>query len=146
MTTSLHTTRDLGSQGRLSRRPIAEVMTVPAPIIADNVPLVEAIATMVRLGVSHAAVVDRRGRCTGVLCDRAAISRWSTDRTITSRHTVASVLPAIPAVISASAVVMQTARFMLAAGVDGLAVADPLGRPVGVVTQSDLIALLSESR
>jgi CBS domain-containing protein len=41
---------------------------------------------------------------------------------------------------------LQAARFMLAAGVDGLAVTDPLGRPMGVVAESDLIALLSESR
>ncbi len=58
MTTALHTTRDQGSQGRLSRRPIVEVMTAPAPIIADNVPLVEAIATMVRLGVGHIVLLS----------------------------------------------------------------------------------------
>jgi CBS domain-containing protein len=146
MTTTLHPGRDLGSPGRLNRRPIVEVMTVPAPIIADNVPLVDAIASMLRLGVRHAAVVDKHGRCLGVLDERAAACRWSIDRMITPRHAVASVLAAVPAVIPANAVVMQAARFMLTAGVDGLAVIDARGRPVGIVAESDLIALLSESR
>lgn len=146
MTTAVHAGRDLGSPGRLNRRPIAEVMTVPAPIIADNAPLIDSIASMVSLGVRHAAVVDKHGRCIGVLDERAAACRWSADHGITARHSVASALPPVPAVISANAVVMQAARFMLAAGVDGLAVVDTLGRPVGIVAKSDLIALLSESR
>jgi len=135
--------RNLGSPGRLGRRPVVEVMTLPAPILADNVPLIEAAAAMVRLGVHCAAVVDRRGRCLGVLDDRTAVSTWSADRT--TRRTVASALSATPAVIAASAVISQAAQLMRTAGVDALAITDQRDRPVGVLTKSDLIALLSES-
>jgi CBS domain-containing protein len=143
--TVLHASRHLGSQGRLGRRPIVEVMTAPAPILSDDVPLVEAAATMVRLGVHHAAVVDRHGRCLGVLDDQMAVSRWSADRSSTARQTVACALPAIPAIIAANAVVSQAAQLMRTARVDALAVTDQRDRPVGVLTRSDLIALLSES-
>jgi CBS domain-containing protein len=143
--TTAYASRDLGTQGRLSRRPIVEVMTVPAPILADNVPLGEAAATMVRLGVHHAAVVDRHGRCLGVLDDQTAVSRWGTDRPSKARQTVASALPAIPAIIASNAVVSQAAQLMLTAGVDALAVTDQRDRPVGVLAKSDLIALLAES-
>jgi CBS domain-containing protein len=142
--TTVHASRDLRSPGRLNRRPVVEVMTVPAPVISDNVPLAEAVADMVRLDVRHAAVIDRRGRCIGVLCDRVAVSRWAADRSPRPLQTVASALPAIPAIIAANTVVLQAARLMRSVGVDALAVVDPQGRPVGVVTDSDLIALLSE--
>jgi CBS domain-containing protein len=143
--TTVYAGRDLGTQGRLSRRPIVEVMTVPAPIVADNVPLVEAAATMVRLGVHHAAVVDRHGQCLGILDDRTAVSTWSTERSSMARQTVASALSAIPAIIAANAVVSQAAQLMLTSRVDALAVTDQRDRPVGVLTKSQLIALLTES-
>jgi CBS domain-containing protein len=137
--------RDLGTQGRLSRRLVTEVMRRPAPVISGRFPLHQALATMVRLGARHVVVVDDDGRCLGVLSDRAVVSRWAGDPTPLLRQTVMSALDARPAIVASNAVVAEAARFMLGAGIHAVAVADPQGYPMGILTEHELLGLLCDN-
>jgi CBS domain-containing protein len=139
---TLYATRLPDSQGRLSRRRVTEVMHQPAPVVSGRLQLPLALATMVRLGVRHVVAVDDEGRCLGVLSDRAIATRWAGASSPLLKQTVVSALDLRPAVVPTSWVVANTARFMLDAGVDAVAVADPEGRPVGLLTGAGLIALL----
>jgi CBS domain-containing protein len=88
----------------------------PAVTVSVGAMLDEALLKMVRAGLRHLAVVDGGGHCLGVLSDRAIAAAWATD---------------------------YTARLMGASGVDAVAVVDDQGRPVGLVTGSDLVRLLA---
>lgn len=138
-----YATRLPDSPGRLTRRPITEVMRRTAPIVPGRMPLHEALAMMVRMGTRHLIAVDEDGRCLGVLSDRTVAARWATDQAPLIKRTVVSALDIRPAVIPANWVIANAAKFMLGAHVDAVAVSDPEGRPVGLLTVSDLIAQLT---
>jgi CBS domain-containing protein len=88
-------------------------------------------------------VVDGAGRCVGVLADRAVAAAWAHDPGALARVPVAAGLDPDPAVVDSDARVGDAARLMRTAGVDAVVVVDPAGLPVGIVTGSDLIALLA---
>lgn len=118
-------------------------MGKPAPIVSARSPLHEALAMMIYQGIRHLAVVDDKGRCVGVLSSRAASTGWVLGGSTTSRRNVASALDAQPAIIPTRSVVSQAAQLMRTTGVDAIAVADPEGHPVGIVTAANLVALLT---
>jgi CBS domain-containing protein len=140
---TLYATRIPDSPGRLTRRRVTDVMQHPAPTVPGRTPLHEALATMVRLHARHLVAVDDTGRCLGVLSDRGIAARWALDASPLLRQTVLSALDAKPAIIPANWVIANAAKFMLGAGVDAVAVADPEGRPVGLLTANDLVAQLA---
>lgn len=142
-TTIAQPVRDLACEGRLSRQRIVELMRPPAAIISARMPLHEALAMMVRLRARHAVAVDGKGRCVGVLADRAIVVSWAGSHYPLREQTVASALDRPPAVVPTRSVVAEVARFMADNRVDAVAVADPYGHPVGIVTGADLVALLT---
>lgn len=136
--------RDTGSHARLARQPIAKVMTRPPVIVSDRELLDDALVRMISSGLRHLVVVDETGRCVGVLSDRAITAVWATDFNALTVRTVASALGPEPATISVLDEVIDAAMLMRAAGIDAVAVTDTEGRPVGIVTGSDLVALLAK--
>jgi CBS domain-containing protein len=139
---ALYAPRLPDSPGRLSRRRVTEVMRRPAPVVSGHMPLKLALETMNRLNVRHLVAVDDEGRCVGVLSDRAVAGRWAFASASPLQQTVVSALDIRPAVIPSSWVVANAAKYMLEAGVDAVAVADPQGHPVGLLTGAEMIALL----
>jgi CBS domain-containing protein len=129
--------------GRLAARPVTEAMSSPVFAVGADVPFAEALEVLVRTGRRHLAVVDGAGRCVGVLADRAVAAAWAHDPGALARVPVAAGLDPDPAVVGRDARVGDAARLMRAAGVDAVVVVDPAGLPVGIVTGSDLIALLA---
>ncbi len=132
-----------GKPGRLATRPVTEVMSSPVLSVEVDVPLGDALEAMVRTGRRHLAAVDGAGRCLGVVSDRAVAAVWANDHTALSRLTVAATLDADPAVAGADVLVVDAARLMRARGVDAVVITDADARPVGIITGSDLIALLA---
>ncbi|GAB3809240.1 CBS domain-containing protein [Micromonospora zhanjiangensis] len=129
--------------GRLAARPVTEVMSSPVLAVAADVPFVEALQTLVRSGRRHLAVVDPAGRCVGVLADRAVAAAWAHDPGALARTPVAAGLDPEPALVDTGARVGDAAKLMRSAGVDAVVVVDAAALPVGIVTGSDLIALLA---
>lgn len=57
--------------------------------------------------------------------------------------TVGATMATPPTVVGPGAKVLEVARIMQATGTDAVAVADADGRPLGIVTVTDLVALLA---
>lgn len=136
--------RDPAHPVRLANRRISDVMSKPVVTIPVHAMLDEALIRMVRTGLRHLAVVDDADRCVGVLSDRAIAAAWASDYAALSRAAVASGLEAQPALIGGRDTVADAARLMGAAGTDAVAVVDDHGRPIGLVTGSDLVRLLAQ--
>ncbi|SCF03596.1 CBS domain-containing protein [Micromonospora coriariae] len=132
-----------GGPGRLATRPVTEVMSSPVFSVDVDILLGDALEALVRTGRRHLVAVDGAGRCLGVLADRAVAAAWAHDHAALSRLTVAAALDPDPATVSTDARVIDAARLMRAGGIDAVAIVDADGRPVGIVTGSDLIALLA---
>lgn len=135
--------RDMRVNVRLACRPISEVMSKPAVTVAENALLDDALMKMISTGLRHLAVVDEHGTCVGMLSDRIIAAAWAADYHALTCRSVATVLDPEPALISARSAVIDAARKMRETAVDAVAVVDPEGRPVGVVTGSDLVSLLA---
>lgn len=127
----------------LAWRPVSEVMSRPACCVRTSTTLGDALAVMVRERLRHLVVTDEGGRCVGVLADRAVVAAWAAEPAALSYRRVSSVLDRTPAVVAADAAVVDAARLMRTACVDAVAVVDARGMAVGVVTGSDLVALLA---
>jgi CBS domain-containing protein len=135
--------RETGSQTRPARKHIINVMSKPPIVVSGRELLDDALVKMISAGVRHLVVVDEAGRCVGVLSDRAITAVWATDFNALAVRNVASALDGEPATISVLNEVIDAAILMRAQGVDALAVTDTEGRPLGIVTGSDLVALLA---
>lgn len=130
------------TRATLAGRPIREVMT-PVPVcIRSGTLLGDALAEMAGASLRHLVVVDDAGRCAGVLNDRCIVAAWAADPGALACQRVSSLLEAHAAVID-DATVTDAARLMRTAAVDAVAVVDSRCVPVGIVTGSDLVALLA---
>lgn len=122
---------------------VAEIMSRPVFSVPADLRLGEVLAAMVRTGVRHMGVVDDEHRCLGVVADRAIAAAWAMNPHALSYLPVFRVLDRRPAVVAAGATIGDVAEVMHTDRVDAVAVIDPFGRPVGIVTSSDLIGLLA---
>lgn len=128
---------------KLTMRAAAEVMSSPVASVSADTVLGDALRTMVQLRHRHLVVIDDEGRCTGVLSDRTIAAEWARNPASLSVRRVGSTLSKPPAVVGPRAKVLDVARFMTATGADAVAVATADGRPLGIVTGTDLVALLA---
>jgi CBS domain-containing protein len=135
--------REPDGPGTLARRPVKQFMSTPVVCVTAETTPDEALRAMVRAGHRHLVVIDGAGRCVGVLADRALAAAWAHNPDSLSRGRVAAMLDPEPAVVTDSAPVVDAARLMRAAGVDAVAVVDGSGHPIGILTGTDLIALLA---
>jgi CBS domain-containing protein len=127
----------------LVAQPVTEVMSSPAIAIVESARLGSALAALTRTGLRHLAVVDQRSRCVGVVADRAIAAAWAADPAALERVPVAAAPEPRSAVVGADASVGEVARVMHTDGCDAVAVIDRAGRPIGLVTGGDLIAMLA---
>jgi predicted transcriptional regulator len=127
----------------LGRRPVNAVMTSPVICVTGSMSLGDALRTMVNTHCRHLVVVDADGHCRGVLADRAVAAAWAHNPDALGVTPVISVLDPNPALVGESTNLAAVASRMRSAGVDAVAVVDVEGRPVGIVTGSDLVALLA---
>lgn len=128
---------------RLAGRAIEQVMSSPPCCVSSSTTLGDALAGMARERLRHLVVNDDGGRCVGVLADRAIAAAWAAEPGTLSNRRVSSVLDCVPAVVGVDATVVDAARLMHTACVDAVAVVDARGVAVGIVTGSDLVALLA---
>lgn len=128
----------------VAQRPVRSIMSHPVISVGVMTPLSEALRTMVGHGLRHLSVLDDAQRCVGVLSDRAIAAAWAADPTSLAGQTVSTVLDPTPATIAVGAHILDAARLMRDAATDAVAVLDAEGVVVGIVTGSDLIALLAQ--
>jgi CBS domain-containing protein len=136
-------THDAAKPDPLASRPANLVMTSPVVCVTADMPLGAALRTMVNAGSRHLVVVDRDGRCLGVLADRAVAAAWAYNPAALDATTVGLVLDRDAALVGESTQLAAVASRMRSAGIDAVAVVDTDRHPVGIVTGSDLVALLA---
>lgn len=94
-------------------------------------------------GLRHLVVVDATHAYRGILADRQVVAGWPTE-TSGERVTRVRDLVGVPApTLTAASSAKEASRLMLETGTDALAVVDDRGRPVGIVTGSDLVRVLA---
>ncbi|GAA4465266.1 CBS domain-containing protein [Phytohabitans houttuyneae] len=128
---------------KLTEQAASAVMSAPPDSVSEETALGDALRMMVRLHHRHLVVLDRDGRCTGVLSDRTLAAEWARNPASLSVRTVGATMATPPTVVGPGAKVLEVARIMRATGTDAVAVADADGRPLGIVTVTDLVALLA---
>jgi CBS domain-containing protein len=127
----------------LVSRDVAGIMSSPVVAIARSARLGWALTALTRTGLRHLAVVDDGNRCVGIVADRTIAAAWAADPAALECVAVGDVLEPRPAVVAADASVGEVARVMHTDGVDAVVVIDRGGRPLGLVTGGDLIALIA---
>lgn len=123
--------------------PASDVMSQPVMSVSQELCVGDALTAMVASGLRHLVVVDDGSRCLGIITDRAIASAWATDPTALTRQSVRALLDSRPAIVGRDALVQDVARTMFVDGVDAVAVIDRSGHAVGIVTGSDLVALMA---
>jgi CBS domain-containing protein len=139
------------------RRKVQDVMTTAVVAASPDTPYKQLVQLLAEHQVSAVPVVDGRGHVLGVVSEAdlllkrghphglsEALWRKSRRRRVErskARGAVAADLMTSPAVtISEQASVVEAARLLHAKGVKRLPVKDALGRLVGIVSRSDLLA------
>lgn len=130
--------------GDLRDVPVATVMSSPALAVPTTALFDEVLRTLVANGVRHLAVVDGAGRCVGLLADRAVAAEWVGRPMAFQRRIVADACSEVQPIVRRDATVVVAARVMRHCGTDAVVVVDDDHRPVGVLTGSDVIALLAK--
>jgi len=121
-------------------------MSRPVFSVSTDVPLVDVLGAMLRAGVRHLAVVDRDERCLGVVGVRKVAAVWAQEPAALERLTAGQVLDRSGVPVSCDARAVQAVQAMAVDGVDAVAVVDHAGRAVGMITGTDLLAMLTRRR
>jgi acetoin utilization protein AcuB len=98
--------------------------------------------TVLASGHRHVVVVDPRGCFEGVLPADAITTAWMT-RMGRRRQLVGDLITVAPVHLSPAASMHAAASVMLSYSVDALGVLEPDGRLVGILTWSDIVAMVA---
>ncbi|NUT34348.1 MAG: CBS domain-containing protein [Hamadaea sp.] len=131
-------------RARLTDWLIRSVMSRPAVAVAETATLTDALRAFTLSGLHHLVVIDSEGYCTGLLADRTIAGVWALDPMCFDEVAVGRILGPEAPVVTGSATIAQAARVMHRLGTDAVVVVDGAGRPLGVLTAGDLIALLAK--
>lgn len=127
----------------VARRPVSAVMSYPVATVSRTVSLADALRRMVTSGVRHLVVLDDAGTYFGVVSDRMIGAAWSADPGGLSTQPISSIVDNAGPTVGTDTAVVAAARAMRAAKTDAVAVVDPGGAVLGIVTGTDLISLLA---
>jgi CBS domain-containing protein len=131
----------------VAARPVADVMSQPVVAVTPDMNLSQALQTLTAAGhMRHLVVLSEHGRCLGVLSDRALAAEWARDPADFGTRLVREVVDFGAPVAQLTDPVSAAARTMLRTGTDAVAVADSNDRVQGILTATDLVALLGTGR
>lgn len=123
--------------------PVAAIMNSPAIAVRADVCLDVALTTFAINRVRHLAVVDEAGRCTGMITDRLVTARWAMRPMTFAQTRVSEVCEGPPPVATPRATLAEVARVLQHRAADAIVVVDEAGRPLGVVTTSDVVGAIA---
>ena len=129
---------------------VREWMTSPVEVIEPTTPVSDAYNTMMQHNIRRLPVVEH-GRLVGIITLgdlREARPSPATSLSIyelnylLSKLTVSQVMTHNPYTATPDTPIQQAARTMLELKIGGLPVVDEDGRPVGIITESDIFRML----
>jgi CBS domain-containing protein len=142
----------------------ADVMSRTVVSVPREMPLQAVIQVFLEQEVSGAPVVDRDGRCVGVVSARDVVrwagkagaefaddchpvvfvSDWEMSRSdVWPEGTVGDFMTADPVTASPATPLRELARRMIDAHIHRVVVTDAAGRPLGVVSTTDIVAAVA---
>ncbi|HET9417043.1 MAG TPA: CBS domain-containing protein [Candidatus Limnocylindria bacterium] len=129
---------------------VAELMTIDPIVVPDDATVEEAEELLRHNRISGLPVVDIVGRLVGVISqtDLLYLAVPSVQALIRHREhgiRVGEVMSAPPVTIDSSATVRDAARRMHEDHLHRLVVVDDRGRPIGVISAMDFVALAAET-
>jgi acetoin utilization protein AcuB len=123
----------------------ADVMSAPVATIAATARLSTAWSAIYRSGRRHLVVISNR-QCVGVVDDRRIGLEWPMGELRAAELTVGEITRRDTSTVGTSTAVAEIAQLMIGDGVDAVPVLSESGELVGLVTGSDLIALMAYGR
>lgn len=128
--------------GDLRNVAVVTVMSHPVLAVPASASYEEALRVLLRHGVRHLAVIDAEGACVGLLTDRILVAEWA-QRPMAFHHRSVAGAGDGQSMVLRDATLSAAAHVMRRCGTDAVIVVDH-GRPVGVLTGGDVIALLAK--
>lgn len=129
--------------GVTAGEPVAEHMSRRMLIVRGDCALGAAMPTVLASEQRHVVVVDARGRFEGVLPVEVITSAWMTRRAHPPQ-VVRDLISVPPVHLSPDASMHTAASVMLSSSVDAAGVLGADGRPVGILTWSDVLAMVAD--
>jgi CBS-domain-containing membrane protein len=126
----------------LRRTPVSQVMSPAVVVVQSSCHLGAAIDRFTGTGVRHLVVVDADGRLVGLVSHERVIAAWF-DPLSRRPALVNDVVEGDGALVSPASTVQDAAHLMTALGLHALPVVHDDGLLAGVLTQTDLVALLA---
>ena len=120
---------------------VRDIMSRRIVAIRSDAELSVALDTFLRTALRHLVVVDPDRTCRGLLSAEQLLASLGT--TGRRHHLVADHVPAKQPRVHLAAPVRRAAEVMVLELVDALPVVDDTGRVVGVVTWSDIVAMVA---
>jgi CBS domain-containing protein len=118
-------------------------MTSPVVAIAAEANVWVAMETFGAAGTRHLVVIETDGSCSGILTHHHIAALWPMDPLGLQDHRVGTIIDRDFAAVPPDATVAEAAATMLRHGVDAVAVLDPTGRVLGVLTGGDIVRLVA---
>ena len=129
------------------RAPVRQFLTGRAPVtVPASTPAREVIESMADGSVSSVLVVDERGRLTGIFTERDAVARLVRPGDAAGDVTLRALMTAVPVTLRADDPLCHA--FALVGSQHHLRhvpVVDARGRPVGLLSARDLVALVVDA-
>jgi CBS domain-containing membrane protein len=142
-----------------------DLMTHPVEVLPEDMLLADAARLLARAQVSGAPVVDGAGRCVGVLsasdfvawaergahaekvrCTASCCSDWQVmDLEFLPKDEVRWHMTADPVMVSPTTPIIEVAETMVDAHIHRVVVVDAEHRPVGIVSNTDIVAAVSRA-
>jgi len=130
---------------------VADWMTTPVQTIQTNTPVLDAYTTMSDGAIRHLPVVEgdrlvgivTQTDCQAVHATLITDGRTSGGPTPLALLTVGQIMTAHPLTVTPDTAIAVAARLMLERKIRSLPVVDRGGRLIGIITESDLLRLLS---
>jgi CBS domain-containing protein len=125
----------------MRNQPIARIMTTPARVIGPAATLAEACGLMAREHLHHLPVIEN-GSLVGIVSATDLVAHTGGTGAGAARDRIADVMHRDPISLSRNATLDDAAVLLAGGRYHSLPVTDPDGTVVGVVTSTDLIAVL----
>jgi CBS domain-containing protein len=117
-------------------------MTAAPFTVSPDTDVWTAWSMMICHGVRH-LLVTSQGRCVGVLDDRTMFAQWPLGPTALRRQRVGALMRDHVPCVRPDTAISEVAALMLRGGIDAIPVVDDNGAVVGVLTCSDVLAVVA---
>ncbi len=136
----------------------ADIMSAPVYTIAADADLISAATLLAEKGISGAPVIDRHGRVIGVLSEKDFLRKMSAGpsgsfmqvialclknkgclATPMINRTTADIMSAPPITASSGMAMGAISSLLMEKNINRMPIVDGAGKPIGIVTRSDLV-------